>query len=71
MALSDKAIIGISRAISDDAIKFIHEDERYADFMIEMLTEFVADKLKTQDNELICELACCVMDNIFFTKGSR
>jgi hypothetical protein len=68
MALSDKAIIGISRAISDDAIKFIHEDPRYVDFMIEMLTEFVSEKLKTQDNDLICEIATCTMDNIFFTK---
>jgi len=68
MALSDRAIVGISRAISDDAIQFINADERYADFMMDMLTEFVSEKLKTKDNDLICEIATCTMDNIFFTK---
>jgi hypothetical protein len=69
MALSSKTINNIASAMTEDAIKFLHEDERYAEFMIEMLTEFVSVQLGTKDNELICELACCLMDRIYFTKS--
>jgi hypothetical protein len=62
---SNQTIYNIASAMTDDAIEFIEKDERYADFMIEMLTEYVSENLKTKDNELICELGCALMDRIY------
>lgn len=70
MSLSSKTINSIASAMAEDAIDYIQKDERYADFMIDMLTEFVGEKLGTQDNDLICELGCCLMDRIYFKKSN-
>ena len=66
MALSSSAIHNIADAMKDEAINFIEADERYADFMIEMLTEFASMKLGSNDPELVCEVSCCMMDRIQF-----
>jgi transcription antitermination factor NusA-like protein len=70
MSLSGKTINNIASAMTEDAIDFIEKDDRWAEVMIEMLTDFVAEKLVTQDTELTCELACCLMDRIYFTKSN-
>lgn len=64
MALSSKTIQNLSIALTPEVIKFIYADERWVDFMMEMIPEAVATELKTEDYDLVAEIAMCIMDNI-------
>lgn len=64
MALSNKTIQNLAVAMTPEVIKFIYADERWTDFMMEMIPEAVATELKTEDYDLVAEIAMCIMDNI-------
>lgn len=70
MALSGKTINSIASAMTEDAIDFIEKDDRWAEVMTELLSDFVSDTLGTNDPELIIELSCCIMDRIYFKKSN-
>jgi hypothetical protein len=64
MALSNSTIKNLSIALTPDVIKEIYSDERWIDFMMEILPEIVSDNLGSEDIDLITEISCCIMDNI-------
>ena len=64
MALSNKTIQNLAIALTPEVINYIYADERWVDFMMEMIPEAVIDQLKTEDYDLVAELAMCIMDNI-------
>ena len=66
MALSNKTIQNLAIALTPEVINYIYSDERYADFMLQMITEAVKNQLKSEDCMLVGEISCCVMDNITF-----
>lgn len=68
MTLSTKTVHSLSSALVDDVIDYIHEDERYAEFMIEMINDFLYEKMGKMDDILQVELACCIMDRISLHK---
>lgn len=68
MTLSTKTIHSLSAALADDAIDYIHQDERYAEFMIEMINDFLYEKMGKMDDILHVELACCIMDQMYLRK---
>lgn len=68
MTLSTKTVHSLSVALADDVIDYIHEDERYAEFMIEMINDFLYEKMGKMDDVLQVELACCIMDRIGLRK---
>lgn len=51
-------------------IEYIHEDERYAEFLMEIIPDAIQDKLGPISEELMNELPMCVMDRIAFRKVS-
>ncbi len=51
-------------------IEYIHEDERYVEFMMEIIPDAIQDKLGPISEELMNELPMCVMDRIAFRKVS-
>jgi hypothetical protein len=69
MTLSTKAIHALSSALSDDVIDYIHQDERYAEFMIEMINDFLYEKMGQMNDVLQVELACCIMDRMSLRKS--
>lgn len=64
MALSEKTIQNLSIALTPDVIDDIFQDERYIELMWELIPEFVAKNLQTEDYDLVTEIAVCIMDNI-------
>ena len=64
MALSNSTIKNLSIALTSDVIDYIFQDERYIELMMELIPEFVAKSLQSEDYDLVTEIAVCVMDNI-------
>jgi hypothetical protein len=64
MALSSSTIKNLAVAMTFDVINEIFLDERYHEMMMEIISEFVATNLQTEDYDLVTELAMCIMDNI-------
>lgn len=64
MALSHKTIQNLSIALTPDVIDDIFTDDRYVELMMEVIPEFVARNLETQDYDLVAELSMFIMDNI-------
>jgi len=64
MALSNKTIQNLAIALTPDVIDDIFMDERWVDFMMEIVPEIVAKNLQTEDCVLVVELSQCIMDNI-------
>ena len=70
MTLSNKAIQALAEVLAPEVIDYIHEDERYAEFLMEIIPDAIQDKLGTISHELMNELPMCVMDRIAFRKVS-
>lgn len=66
MSLSNKTINDLAKALVPEVIDYIHSDERYVDFLQEIIPDAVQDKLGDIDEELRFELSLCIMDRIFF-----
>ena len=64
MALSNSTIKNLSISLTPDVIKEIYSDERWIDFMMEILPEIVSEYLGSEDIDLITEISVCIMDNI-------
>ena len=67
MALSEKTIQNLSIALTPDVIDDIFQDERYIELMMELIPEFVAKSLQSEDVDMVVEIAVCIMDNIVMT----
>ena len=64
MPLSDKTIQNLSIALTPDVIDDIFQDERYIELMMELIPEFVAKNLQSEDVDMVVESGICIMDNI-------
>jgi hypothetical protein len=67
MPLSNSTIKNLSTALTSDVIDDIFRDERYIELMMELIPEFVAKSLQSEDYDLVTEIAVCIMDNIVMT----
>ena len=67
MPLSNSTIKNLSTALTSDVIDDIFQDERYIELMMELIPEFVAKSLQSEDYDLVTEIAVCIMDNIVMT----
>lgn len=70
MTLSNKAIQSLAEVLAPEVIDYIHEDERYAEFMMEIIPDAIHAKLGPISDELMLELPFCIMDRIAFRKVS-
>ena len=70
MTLSNKAIQALAEVLAPEVIDYIHEDERYAEFLMEIIPDAIQDKLGPISSEIMNELPTCVMDRIAFRKVS-
>jgi len=68
MALSDKTIQSLAIVLTQEVIEYIYADERWIDFMIEMTSDAIKEKLGTDDSNLITELGQCVIENILLKR---
>ena len=68
MTLSNKTINNLASAMLDEVIRYIHEDERYANFMMELIPDAIHEKFGTMNEDLLHELAFSIMDRMCFKK---
>ena len=64
MALSNSTIHKLAAALTPEVIEFIYKDERWVEFMMEMVPEFLDKQMGEMDDDLMVELSQCIMDNI-------
>jgi hypothetical protein len=70
MALSNKTIQDLSSALLPEVIDYIMEDERWVDFLHEIIPDAVQNKLGDVDEDLKYELSLVIMDKISFKVAS-
>jgi hypothetical protein len=71
MPLSSKSFQNISSALVPDVIKYIEQDERYVDFMHEVIPDAIQFYLGNIQEELKFELSLAIMDKICFHNACR
>jgi hypothetical protein len=64
MALSEKTISNLASALIPEVIDYIYQDQRWCDFMHEVIPDALQDELGEIDEDLKFELALCIMDRI-------
>lgn len=65
MALSQDTTYKLAEALRGDAVKYIQESERYAEFMYDMFGEFLKAKMGQMDDELEANIGFHLMDLIY------
>jgi hypothetical protein len=66
MALSNQTIQKLSDALAPEVIDYIFADERWIDFLHEIIPDAIEDKLGNVDENLKFDLGMCIMDKISF-----
>jgi hypothetical protein len=66
MALSNKTIENLAETLVPEVIDYIISDERWIDFMHEMVPDAIDDKLGNVDDNLKFDLAMSIIDRISF-----
>ena len=69
MALSNQTISNLADALVPEVIDYIYLDERWCEFMQEVVPDALKDKLGEIDEDLKFDLAMCIMDRICLKKG--
>jgi len=64
MALSEQTISNLASALIPEVIDYIYEDQRWCEFMHEVVPDALQNKLGEIDEDLKFELALCIMDRI-------
>ena len=66
MALSHQTINKLASALGPEVIDYIYQDERWCEFMHEVIPDALQEQLGEIDGELKFQLAVCIMDRICF-----
>ena len=69
MALSNQTISNLADALVPEVIDYIYLDERWCEFMQQVVPDALKDKLGEIDEDLQFDLAMCIMDRICLKKG--
>jgi hypothetical protein len=69
MSLSNQTISNLASALVPEVIDYIYEDQRWCEFMHEVIPDALQDKIGEIDEDLKFELAMCIMDRISLKKG--
>jgi hypothetical protein len=64
MALSNQTISNLASALVPEVIDYIYQDQRWCEFMHEVVPDALQDKLGEIDDDLKFDLAMCIMDRI-------
>lgn len=64
MALSAQTTSNLASALVPEVIDYIYEDERWCEFLHEIVPDALQHKLGPIDEDLKFELALCIMDRI-------
>lgn len=69
MALSTQTVSNLASALVPEVIDYIYEDERWCEFLHEIVPDALQNKLGEIDEDLKFDLALCIMDRIYLKKS--
>jgi hypothetical protein len=64
MALSDKTMNRLADALAPEVVEYILEDDRWTEFMVELISDAIVAKLGTLDGDLHGELAYSISERL-------
>ena len=64
MTLSNKTTRKLGIALTSEVIDYIYQDERWIDFMHEIIPDAIKEKIGNLNEDLLFELSLIVMENI-------
>ena len=64
MALSDKTVNRLADAMAPEVVNYILEDDRWTEFMVELISDAIVAKLGTLDGDLHGELAYSISERL-------
>lgn len=64
MTLSNKTTRKLGIALTSEVIDYIYQDERWIDFMHEIIPDAIQEKIGNLNEDLLFELSLIVMENI-------
>ena len=70
MALSDSTINKLASALTSEVIDYIYADERWVEFLMEVVHDAVIEKMGSIDDDLMYELSMCIMDKIYLKESN-
>jgi hypothetical protein len=70
MSLSSSTIQNLSTALTPEVIDYIFQDERWVDFMHEIIPDAIENKIGGIDEDLKFELSLVIMDKIIMKSAT-
>ena len=67
MALSQKTLIQLAEALKPEVINFIYDDERFHEFMMQIVPEAINATLGDVDDMIAAELSMIICERINLT----
>lgn len=64
MRLSNKTYLNLAKALQDEVADYIRQDDRYTEFMMELVSDAIQSKLGTVHDEVLMDLSIIVMDRL-------
>ncbi len=64
MALSNKTIQALSDALAPEVVNYIYEDERWVNFLQEIIPGAIISTLGQVNDEVLFDLSMCIMDSL-------
>ena len=67
--ISTKSLNKIAAALAPEVVEYIYSDERWTDFIIQMISDAVVDKMGQLDYDLHGNLCYAISENIGLSGG--
>jgi hypothetical protein len=64
MSLSNATFNKLADALKSEVVSYILQDERYVEFLMDMIPDSIQNKLGPMDDIVLYELSLCVMEKI-------
>jgi hypothetical protein len=64
MSLSNATFNKLADALKSEVVSYIVQDERYVEFLMDMIPDAIQEKLGPIDDIVLYELSLCVMEKI-------
>ena len=70
MTLSTSTVQNLAKTLAPEVTKYICEDERYVEFLMELIPDAIHHCMGDVDPDVSVEISLCIMDSIDLTVRS-
>jgi hypothetical protein len=64
MRLSSETYRNLAKALQDEVADYIRQDDRYIEFMMELVSDAIQSKLGTVHDEILMDLSLLIIDRL-------